>query len=126
MPPSCDARLDATIASVIYRFGRACARLRRPIAGIPFVEVPVLRVATLLLTSALAAAAAAQTADAPWPTKPVRFIVPFPAGGSTDTVARIVGQMLSVRLGQQFVVENRTGASGNLGAEAVARAAPDG
>lgn len=61
-----------------------------------------------------------------WPVRPVKFIVPFPAGGSTDTVARLVGQMLSARLGQQFVVENRVGASGNLGTEAVARSAPDG
>jgi len=56
----------------------------------------------------------------------VRFLVGFPAGGSTDTVARVVGQMLGTRLGHQFVVENRAGASGNLAMEAVARAAPDG
>ena len=64
--------------------------------------------------------------DSGWPNKPIRFIVPFPAGSSTDVVARIVGQMLGVRLGQQFVIENRVGASGALGSDAVARAAPDG
>ena len=63
---------------------------------------------------------------ADWPHKPVRFIVPFPAGGSTDTEARVVGQLLGARLGQSFVIENRVGASGTIGTEAVARAAPDG
>ena len=82
-------------------------------------------VAALLISALCASAARAQTGDN-WPTRPVRFVVPFPAGGSTDTVARLVGQLLSARLGQQFVIENRVGASGNLGAEAVARAAPDG
>ena len=87
----------------------------------------MVRVALALLASALAAGITlAQSPDTAWPTKPIHFIVPFPAGGSTDTVARLVGQMLGARLNQQFVVENRTGASGNLGAEAVARAAPDG
>ena len=66
------------------------------------------------------------TGEADWPRKPVRFIVPFPAGGSTDTVARVVGQLLGARLGQSFVIENRVGASGTIGTEAVARAAPDG
>jgi tripartite-type tricarboxylate transporter receptor subunit TctC len=66
------------------------------------------------------------TGDPGWPNKPIRFIVPFPAGSSTDVVARIIGQMLGSRLGQQFVIENRVGASGALGSDAVARAAPDG
>jgi tripartite-type tricarboxylate transporter receptor subunit TctC len=87
----------------------------------------MIRCAAILLACLLASGAAqAQTADSPWPNRPVRFIVPFPAGGSTDTVARLVGQLLSARLGQQFVIENRVGAAGNLGTEAVARAAPDG
>jgi len=64
--------------------------------------------------------------DPAWPTRPIRFIVPFPPGGSTDVVARIVGQMLGARLGQQLVIENRVGASGALGTEVVARAVPDG
>src|SRR4051812_42338456 len=78
---------------------------------------------TLLVIASSTVGALAQDS---WPARPVKFIVPFPAGGSTDTVARLVGQMLSTRLGQQFVVENRVGASGNIGTEAVARAAPDG
>lgn len=78
----------------------------------------------LLLTSlALAALAAhAQT----YPTKPVRLIVGFEAGGNTDTVARVVGQKLAERLGQQVVVENKVGASGTIGTHEAARAAPDG
>jgi tripartite-type tricarboxylate transporter receptor subunit TctC len=61
-----------------------------------------------------------------YPTRPVRWIVPSAAGGSPDIVVRLMGEWLSERLGQPFVVENRPGGSGNLGAEAVARAAPDG
>src|ERR1043166_687197 len=61
-----------------------------------------------------------------WPTRRVRFIVPFPAGGSTDVAARVVGEYLSRTLGQQVFVENRTGANGNLGMEAAAKSAPDG
>src|SRR5215467_308047 len=60
-----------------------------------------------------------------YPSRPVRIIVGFPAGGSPDIVARLVGQRLSERLGQQFVVENRPGAAGNLATEAVVRAPPD-
>lgn len=61
-----------------------------------------------------------------WPDRPIRFIVPFPAGAITDLVARIVASDLADRLGQPIVIENRSGASGNIGAEAVARALPDG
>ena len=61
-----------------------------------------------------------------YPSRSVRIIVPFPAGQATDTIARLMGQSLSERLGQPFVIENRTGAGGNIGAESVVRAAPDG
>jgi tripartite-type tricarboxylate transporter receptor subunit TctC len=61
-----------------------------------------------------------------YPSRPVRIIVGFAAGGATDIIARLVGQSLSERLGQQFVVENRTGAGGNIGTEAFVRAPPDG
>ena len=61
-----------------------------------------------------------------YPTRPVRIIVGFPAGTSPDVAARLVGQWLSERLGQQFVIENKVGAGGNLAAEAVVRASPDG
>ena len=61
-----------------------------------------------------------------YPTRPVRMIVSFAPGGTTDIVARLVGRWLSEHLGQQFVIENRPGANGNIGTEAVARAPPDG
>jgi tripartite-type tricarboxylate transporter receptor subunit TctC len=61
-----------------------------------------------------------------YPTRPVRIIVGFPAGGPTDIMARLIGQWLSQRLGQQFVIENRSGASGNIGTEVVVNATPDG
>jgi tripartite-type tricarboxylate transporter receptor subunit TctC len=61
-----------------------------------------------------------------YPTRPVRIIVSFPAGQATDTIARLMGQSLSERLGQPFVIENRTGAGGNIGTESVVRATPDG
>jgi len=87
----------------------------------------MLRLLTIALAAALlSAAAVAQPIDTGWPQRPIRLIVPFPAGASTDIIARIVGQKLSQRLGQQIVVENRAGASGNIGADAIAKAAPDG
>ena len=61
-----------------------------------------------------------------WPTKAITIIVPFPAGGTTDIVARFAGQALSTELGQPVVIDNRPGAGGNIGAQAVARATPDG
>jgi tripartite-type tricarboxylate transporter receptor subunit TctC len=73
--------------------------------------------------SVLSATAAAQDA---WPSRPVRVIVPSSPGGGTDLFARLISQALGDALKQQFVVENRPGASGNIGAEAVARSAPDG
>jgi len=61
-----------------------------------------------------------------YPTRPVRIVVPFAAGGATDIIARLIGQWLSEHLGQQFVIENRPGAGSNIGTEAVAKAVPDG
>ena len=74
----------------------------------------------------LAAAALPALAQATYPTKPIRLVVPFPPGAGTDTVARFVAQKLSDRIGQQIVVDNRTGAGGAIGAAEVAKADADG
>ena len=79
-----------------------------------------------VVTCLLGLTGAAQAQTPAWPSKPVKLVVPFPGGGSADTLARIIGQELQERLGQPFIVENRTGAGGNIGTDAVAKAAPDG
>src|SRR5829696_7773502 len=90
---------------------------------------PMLRTFNRAVGVALAIAAAmsaAQSAAQPWPSKPLRLVVPYAAGGSTDTLARIVGAQLGERLGQQVVIDNRTGAGTIIGTEIVAQALPDG
>ncbi len=82
-----------------------------------------------LLIALLALAASAGPVDAAaqaYPTRPIRLVVPYPAGGAGDVHARLIGQVLSPLLGQPVVVENRAGASGNLGSDHVAKAPPDG
>ncbi|MDR2300054.1 MAG: tripartite tricarboxylate transporter substrate binding protein [Comamonas sp.] len=74
----------------------------------------------------LAASSFAAFAQAVYPSKPVRIIVPYPAGGTTDIIARIAANQLTERLKQSFIVENKAGASGAIGSQAVAQAAPDG
>ncbi len=84
---------------------------------------PIYRVLAIgLVFFGLAVDALAQT----YPNRPIRLVVPFPAGGGVDTMARIVGAKLSERIGQPVLVEHRPGAGGTLGADAVAKAAPDG
>jgi tripartite-type tricarboxylate transporter receptor subunit TctC len=80
----------------------------------------------LIATVFLAIASIGSAAALDYPTRPVRFVVGYPAGGSTDIVARLIGQRLSERLGQQFVIENKPGAGNNIGTEAVVNAEPDG
>jgi tripartite-type tricarboxylate transporter receptor subunit TctC len=80
----------------------------------------------ILCSAAVAVAAGAAWGQDGFPAKPIRIISPFPAGGSVDLVARMIAAKLPEFIGQQVVVENRSGASGNIGTEAVARAAPDG
>lgn len=93
-------------------------------------EISLRRGLFALAASALAvlisAKAQAQDAAVGWPKQPIKIIVGFGAGGSNDIIARLVGQKLSERLGQPVVIENRVGGNGNIAAEAVARAAPDG
>src|SRR5258708_13924633 len=70
--------------------------------------------------------AASAAADAGYPARPIKLVVPYTPGGATDVIGRVVGQKLSLALGQPGVVENRPGAAGNLGAAAVAKEKPDG
>src|SRR5918994_1975466 len=93
----------------------------------PFSRLRRRHVIGLLLgAGACLASGAALAQPAAYPTRPVRVIVPFTPGGTTDIFARLVGEKLSQSFGQQFVIENRGGAGGNIGADAVAKAEPDG
>jgi tripartite-type tricarboxylate transporter receptor subunit TctC len=83
-------------------------------------------VSSAIATMAVLAASALPVQAQPYPAKPIRVIVPLAAGGGTDIAARVVGQKLTERWGAQVVVDNRPGAGGNIGAEIVAKATPDG
>ena len=83
----------------------------------------VLRRSVLAIPGLLALPVSAQQA---WPTKPLRIIVPFPAGQSTDILGRVTAEQLGKALGQQVIVENRPGAGGSIGADVAAKSAPDG
>ena len=74
----------------------------------------------------LASVSLPAAAQAPWPSKPIIYVVPFAPGGNTDTLARLIGQKLPAALGQPVVVENKPGAGGNIGSDFVAKATPDG
>jgi tripartite-type tricarboxylate transporter receptor subunit TctC len=83
-----------------------------------------IRLVAIGLPALIALANSAAALD--YPTRPVRFVVGYPPGGATDILARLIGQRLSERLGQQFVIENKPGAGNNIGTEAVVNAEPDG
>src|SRR5713226_7757059 len=83
-----------------------------------------LRIGLAVLALVAAAPAAAEAQE--WPSRPIRFIVPFPAGGSTDVSARVISEYLSRTLHQQIVVENKSGANGNIGIETAAKSPADG
>jgi tripartite-type tricarboxylate transporter receptor subunit TctC len=85
-----------------------------------------MRMAFLLTSVAVAACIGGSSARAEWPDRPIKMIVPFSAGSSSDTIARIVAAKMSERLGQQIVVENRVGGSTIIGTDSVAKSAPDG
>ena len=85
-----------------------------------------LQVAIACVSAAIVGCANVNAAEQTFPTKPLRIVVPFPAGGTTDVVARLVAQRMSDSLGQQVLVDNRGGAGGTIGADIVAKAPPDG
>jgi tripartite-type tricarboxylate transporter receptor subunit TctC len=84
------------------------------------------RISAVVLSGVLAAASAGALAQAPYPSKPIRLVVPFAPGGSSSIIARAFSAEMSKGLGQQFVVENKPGGAGNVAMEEVARSAPDG
>jgi tripartite-type tricarboxylate transporter receptor subunit TctC len=93
----------------------------------PVLRVPVLRaLLAAALLAALPATALAQAKSGDYPNKPIRLIVAFPPGGSTDIIARLVGQKLSERLGQQVIIDNRGGAGGMIGTDTAAKSPADG
>src|SRR5262245_58751456 len=81
---------------------------------------------TILLMSLLLVAALIQTSAQPWPSRTVTIVVPFPAGGSTDIVARLMAEQMRTQFNGAFVIENKPGATGNLAVVQVAKSAPDG
>lgn len=90
------------------------------------MKLHCLRVASACLAAALLAIPAGTAVAQAYPAKPVRMVVPFPAGGATDIVGRLVAQKLTEAWGQQVVVDNRSGAGGTIGSDVVAKSAPDG
>ncbi|HCQ49624.1 MAG TPA: tripartite tricarboxylate transporter substrate binding protein [Achromobacter sp.] len=86
-------------------------------------KAPALTVASVLLAATMAPVAQAAQ---PWPSQPIRLIVPYPPGGSVDNLARLLAPALGKRLGQTIVIENKAGASGTIGVDATVRAEPDG
>src|SRR6516225_10190551 len=102
--------------------GAVVRQARRKVRWMPVMT----RVALALLTGLLSTDVAHAQTDARWPERPIRFIVPFTAGSSSDTVARLVAQKLAERFGQPLVVENRVGGGGSIGSGEVAHADADG
>lgn len=94
--------------------------------AIAFIKIPRFLRLSLLLWLLPGLSVAAASAVLHWPTRPVTIVVPYPPGGTSDTVARIIAHKLQLRFGQAFLVDNRAGASGNIGAKMVAKSAPDG
>src|SRR3979411_1438210 len=106
---------------------RACWKLKAPISGVRSPDHRRSTMKTLLLSLLVAMLAGVEPGAAQvWPTKPVRIVVPFGPGATPDIVARLLAERLQAKLNQTFVIENKPGASGNLGTEAVVRAEPDG
>jgi tripartite-type tricarboxylate transporter receptor subunit TctC len=94
--------------------------LHRSVRGDPVIDVA--RVGCSCVLAILACGCFAQD----YPSKPIRMVAPFAPGGATDLLARVIGQKMTERYGQSVLIDNRTGAGGNIGAEIVAKSAPDG
>jgi tripartite-type tricarboxylate transporter receptor subunit TctC len=94
-------------------------------AGIEEIVMKKYQIALIAGACAIFMSGAA-SAQATWPSAPIKIIVPFPAGGTSDVIARLLGQKMTTAWGQPVVIENRTGASGNIGADLVAKSKPDG
>jgi len=90
------------------------------------LKTSTIRLAATAAFVVLATLEVTPVSSQPYPSKPIRLVVPFPAGGGNDILARLVGQKLAERWKQQVVIDNRAGAGGNIAAEIAARAAPDG
>jgi tripartite-type tricarboxylate transporter receptor subunit TctC len=88
--------------------------------------IPAIKSSAWLVAVVLAASTGGVAAQAPWPSKPITYVVPFAPGGNTDTLARLLSKELQAGLGQTIVIENKPGAGGNVGSDFVARSAPDG
>ncbi|MEO8630222.1 MAG: tripartite tricarboxylate transporter substrate binding protein [Betaproteobacteria bacterium] len=100
--------------------------MARPLASDVMHSTMVSRCSAFALACAVASICTSGVRAGDYPDHPVRLVVPFPAGGSADTNARLLGQRLSSNLGQPIIIENRPGAGGNIGTDVVAKAAPDG
>src|SRR5262249_58236817 len=130
-PPTRPTRPSPTALAMVVAFGQAggdvMAKQHRR-RGWVFAGAVKRRTlcgfAGAVLIAALASTAVRARDD--YPARPVQMIIPFAAGGPTDIVGRVMGAKMGEGLGQQFIVENKNGAGGNIGAEAVAQAAPDG
>ena len=90
------------------------------------MKTSLARLRSFMVFAALLGATCQPAAAQNYPDKPIRLVVPFPAGGPADSLGRLLGEKLAQSLGQPVIIENRGGAAGNIGAEVVARAAPDG
>jgi tripartite-type tricarboxylate transporter receptor subunit TctC len=106
--------------------GRRLVPAHTHIRAVSRVAIRAVLVATAVVLGAVAATPVAQASEPPWPSKPIRLVAPFPTGGSSDAVARVLAKALTEQLGQPVVVDNRPGAAATIGTQFVAKAAPDG